>query len=54
VVVASDGPLDDALLRSMLADAGDSGAYVGDLGRFVAGASVLTDDRAPVDQLIGS
>ncbi len=55
VVVASDLPLDGADLAARVAGGALStvlhGAAVGD---FVAGAAILRDDFAPVDQLIGS
>ncbi len=54
VIVASDHPLDaGAIERAMDAD-GDAGLIVGDLTAFVAGAGRLTDDYAPVDQLIAA
>ncbi|WP_202968454.1 fused MFS/spermidine synthase [Pseudonocardia sp. HH130629-09] len=54
VVVASDRPLDPAALDAAVARAGEAGAVL-DPARtaaFTAGTPVLTDDRAPVDQLI--
>jgi hypothetical protein len=54
VVVASDAPLDlDAALEANRARGGDAVALAGDeLAAFVGDAPVLTDDRAPVDQLL--
>lgn len=54
VVAGSDRPLDPAALRAAVARHGEPGAVL-DPARtaaFAAGAPVLTDDRAPVDQLI--
>ena len=54
VVLASDAPLDTAAWQDAL-DAGDAGwrAIEGDeLHRWVGDAMVLTDDHAPVDQLL--
>jgi spermidine synthase len=54
VVVASDRPVDPAALEAAVARSGEPGAVL-DPARtsaFTAGAPVLTDDRAPVDQLI--
>jgi len=46
VIVASNTPFDPTLLGA------DGGRLVDDLGTFTSGATVLTDDFAPVDQLI--
>jgi spermidine synthase len=56
VLVGSDQPLDLDGLRRRLADRQDpQTAITGtELDRFVGGAAVLTDDYAPVDQLITS
>jgi len=60
VIVASDRPLDSSALRSPVeADTGsrtdgDAGELVDDLATFIGEADVLTDDFAPVDQLIAS
>ena len=54
VILASDTPLPLDALRERLA-AGDTGAVVLDgaaLADFTRGAGVLTDDYAPVDQLL--
>ncbi|MDT9592938.1 fused MFS/spermidine synthase [Nocardioides zeae] len=54
VVVASDAPLDLAPVRAALGE-GDSGWTTlagADLEAWVDGADVLTDDHAPVDQLL--
>lgn len=58
VVVASHAPIDVAELDARAASWGDSPAteLIADaagLDRFTAGAQPLTDDAAPVDQLIG-
>ena len=52
VIIASDVPLDSAALAARLRQSGDGGELVSDLSRYVAAADVLTDDFAPVDQLI--
>jgi spermidine synthase len=52
VIVASNAPIDAALLDQLRIDAGDGGELVTDLDAFVAGQRTLTDDFAPVDQLI--
>jgi MFS family permease len=55
VLVASDGPLPVAAVRRRLAAAGEAYVEVATgarLQRLVDGADVLTDDHAPVDQLI--
>ncbi len=52
VIVASDGPIDTAALERRRREAGDRGELVADLDAYLDGAAVLTDDRAPVDQLI--
>ena len=46
MIVASDRPIDTARLDP------DGGRLVDDVGAFVDSARVLTDDRAPVDQLL--
>ena len=51
VLVASDAPLDVAGLQR-LAEARSAGAAVHDARPFAGDASVLTDDDAPVDQLL--
>lgn len=54
VVVASDRPLDPAALDAAVARSGEAGAVLDParIAAFTAGTPVLTDDRAPVDQLI--
>lgn len=52
VVVASDEPFDPALWAERQQTSGEDGELVDDLDRYLAGARVLTDDFAPVDQLI--
>ncbi|OZM82715.1 fused MFS/spermidine synthase [Pseudonocardia sp. MH-G8] len=54
VVVASDLPIDVAALADRAAARGEPGSVRGDEGarRFAGDARVLTDDRAPVDQLM--
>lgn len=51
VLLASDAPIDRARLQQ-LADARAVGDGVHDTDAFAAGARVLTDDDAPVDQLL--
>ena len=55
VLVASDTPIDLAGLERRLADRPDPQVAVGgrQLEQLVGGADVLTDDFAPVDQLLG-
>ena len=54
VVVAGDGALPVADLAALAADRGEPGSVLDRTGveRFAAGAQVLTDDDAPVDQLL--
>ncbi|MGH8909052.1 MAG: fused MFS/spermidine synthase, partial [Egibacteraceae bacterium] len=55
VIVASDAPLDIAAIQARNRARGDDDLVAsGDaaLDAFVAGAPVLTDDYAPVDQLL--
>lgn len=54
VIVASGRPLDPAAVQQAMDDDGDGGLIVGDLAAFLAGATRLTDDFAPVDQLIAA
>jgi MFS family permease len=56
VLVASDSPIDIAALEEALAGRDSTAVVLGDpqLGDFIGGAGVLTDDFAPVDQLITS
>ena len=54
VIIASNEPIDVGALDRRRAAVGDDGAVVDDLTAFVAGAPLLTDDFAPVDQLIAS
>lgn len=56
VLVASDEPLDIAAIEAALVARDSTAFVVGDsrLTGFIDGASVLTDDHAPVDQLITS
>jgi spermidine synthase len=55
VMVASDAPIDLAALTERLGDRDDREAALAgpELKRFMGGADVLTDDFAPVDQLLG-
>ncbi len=55
VLVASDAPIDLSGLERRLADRVDPHTALAgaDLDRFTSGARVLTDDFAPVDQLMG-
>ncbi len=62
VVIASDTPLDAAEFDRLRRDAGDPGdvlgdgvgAGVGDIEAYIDGATIITDDFAPVDQLIAA
>lgn len=54
VIVASDTPLDPADFSALLAVAGDPGDVVTDFDAYIDGATILTDDFAPVDQLINA
>jgi hypothetical protein len=54
VIVASDTLLDPADFTELLDAAGDPGAVVVDFDAYIDGATILTDDFAPVDQLINS
>jgi spermidine synthase/MFS family permease len=58
VLVASDAPISADAIRAAMAERDDLGQNRVIAGReavaaFVGGASVLTDDHAPVDQLLG-
>jgi MFS family permease len=61
VLVASDVPIDEAVIEERLAERGEDGgagvlstsADPGGIDAFVGDAMILTDDHAPVDQLIG-
>jgi spermidine synthase len=52
VIVASDEPLDEAALAAELDTVGEGGRVVADIDAHLDGALVLTDDHAPVDQLL--
>ncbi len=52
VVVASDRPFDAAAWDRARRDRDDAGALVADIDEYLDGALVLTDDFAPVDQLV--
>nr|MDP9495539.1 spermidine synthase [Actinomycetota bacterium] len=54
VLVGSDRPLDIAAIERKIANRAGSEVVVSDgsLDRFIAGASPLVDDFAPVDQMI--
>ncbi|NND75391.1 MAG: fused MFS/spermidine synthase [Ilumatobacter sp.] len=54
VIIASDGALDLDALGERRVTAIDFGELVDDLDAFIDGAPVLTDDFAPVDQLIAA
>jgi spermidine synthase len=54
VIVASDTPLDPLAFDQLRIDAGDPGELVADFEAFIDGATILTDDFAPVDQLINA
>ena len=52
VVVAGDEPIDAAAWNRARIDRGDPGSLVDDIDAYLDGALVLTDDFAPVDQLV--
>ena len=52
MIVASDAPIDGEVLEARRIAAGDAGELETDLDGFIADATILTDDFAPVDQLI--
>jgi spermidine synthase len=54
VLVASDAPIDTATLAARVAERGETGTVLDQAAtrRFATGAPVLTDGRAPVDQLL--
>jgi spermidine synthase len=54
VIIASDTPLDPARFDRLMRDAGDPGEVVTDFGAYTDGATIITDDFAPVDQLINA
>ncbi len=54
VIVASDSYLDPAAFDQLRIDAADPGELVADFAAFIDGATILTDDFAPVDQLINA
>jgi hypothetical protein len=54
VVVASEVPFDPARLEQLMTGDFDAGRLVTDVDAFVDDATILTDDFAPVDQLIAS
>jgi len=54
VIVASDTALDVGEFERLLDAAGDPGDVVADIEAYIDGATILTDDFAPVDQLIGA
>jgi len=57
ILVASDVPIPAEAIEANSADRGDDNRVLGtpaELDEFVGGADVLTDEHAPVDQLIGS
>ncbi len=54
VIIASDQPIDVLTLDQRRVDVGDGGQVVSDLARLIVDAPILTDDFAPVDQLIAS
>ena len=54
VIVASDTPIDAAAFEALRVAADDPGELVADIGGFIDGATILTDDFAPVDQLINA
>jgi predicted membrane-bound spermidine synthase len=50
VLVAADGPLDEAVLRELVTAEGNVLLTGRELERFIDGAPVITDDYAPIDQ----
>lgn len=52
VILASDAPIDTVPLVAAVAGADEGGEVVTDVAAFVGDAPVLTDDFAPVDQLL--
>jgi spermidine synthase/MFS family permease len=54
VIVASDTPIDAAAYEALRVAADDPGELVADFAGFIDGATILTDDFAPVDQLINA
>lgn len=54
VIVASDSYLDPKAFDQLRIDAADPGELVVDFVAFTDGAAILTDDFAPVDQLINA
>jgi spermidine synthase len=52
VILASDAPIDAAALGARLTGGDDGGEVVTDVAAFVGGAQALTDEFAPVDQLL--
>ena len=54
MIIASDTPIGARALDSMRVAANDPGEVVADFDAFIDGATILTDDFAPVDQLINS
>lgn len=54
VIVASDTPLDPEVFDDLRIAANDPGDVVKGLAQYIDGATIITDDFAPVDQLISS
>lgn len=52
VIVASDRPIDTAAIEAQLRRLDEGGRRVEDLATYLDGAEILTDDFAPVDQLL--
>ena len=52
VIIASDDRFDVGGLDRRRAEAGDAGRFVDDMDDFLDQGLVLTDDFAPVDQLL--
>jgi hypothetical protein len=52
VIIARDTPIDAVALDALRVASGDAGELVDDFDAFIDGATILTDDFAPVDQLI--
>jgi hypothetical protein len=54
VIIASDTPIDAVALDALQVADDGAGEMVDDFDAFIDGAPILTDDFAPVDQLINA
>ncbi|MEZ5233263.1 MAG: fused MFS/spermidine synthase [Acidimicrobiales bacterium] len=52
IIYAADEPIDTAAIDAVLIEGAQGGRRITDLDAFLAGVDVLTDDHAPVDQLL--